>query len=262
MKQLLIVIFLLSGIAPLYNICSGQSQKYVILKLDDIVAASNGQIISDRWERVSDYLETKKIKAAFGIIGFSLEEDNPAYFNWITERANRGLIEFWNHGFWRRTQNDSIGEFERSYEKQFYSLQMTNNLAKAKLGLNLTTWGPHWSGINEDTDRALSQIPEIKITFGVPDNPVHFKGFVIPRKINLEYPTHNPDFEAFKSAYLSRKDDLDWFYLQGHPMSWDDRRWENFVKIVEFLESEKVYFVTPSELLEIVTAKRQQGAKK
>lgn len=257
MKHLLIVIFLLFGIAPLYHTGNGQSQKYVVLKLDDVIAGSDGQIISDRWQRVSDYLEAKKIKAAFGIIGFSLEEDNPAYFRWITERAGRGFVEFWNHGFRRRTQSDSIGEFEHGYGEQLYSLQMTNNLAKAKLGLALATWGPHWSGVNADTDRALSQIPEIKITFGFPDDPVHFKGVVIPRKINLEYPTHNPDFEAFKSAYLNREGDLDCFYLQGHPMSWDDTRWENFVKIVEFLESEKVNFVTPAELLDIMAGKRE-----
>ena len=39
-------------------------------------------------------------------------------------------------------------------------------------------------------------------------------------------------------------------------MSWDDKRWENFVKIVEFLESEKVCFVTPSELVGILTEKK------
>ncbi|MDR2815968.1 MAG: hypothetical protein LBB62_04625 [Proteiniphilum sp.] len=229
--------------------CSNQPEKIVILKLDDVVAGTDGRFISERWQRVSDYLEEKNIKASFGIIGFSLEEDNPGYFKWITDRAGRGMIEFWNHGFWQRTQNDSVGEFERSYEEQLQALQRTDSLAKAKLKLNLTAWGPHWSGTNEATDRALSQMPRIQVTFGVPQNPVYFKGVVIPRKIDLEYPTHNPDFEAFKTAYLSKRDELDYFYLQGHPMSWDETRWNNFIQIIEFLESEGVRFLTPSEFL-------------
>ena len=40
--------------------------------------------------------------------------------------------------------------------------------------------------------------------------------------------------------------------MQGHPASWDDTRWENFVKIIEYLEKEGVRFVTPSELYKIL----------
>lgn len=225
-----------------------QKTKQVILKLDDVVAGPDGKAISDRWQRVADYLEGKQIKAAFGIIGYSLVEDNPAYFQWITDRASRGWVEFWNHGFWMRSGTDTTGEFERSYDEQLRALHLTDSLAKAKLGLNLTTWGPHWSGTNEDTDLALSRTPRIRITFGYPPHPVHFKGVVLPRNINLEYPVHNPDFDAFLEAYQGRWKDLDYFFLQGHPMSWDETRWENFVRVIEFLESEGVRFVTPSEL--------------
>lgn len=227
----------------------GQQKKLVILKLDDVIAGTDGRVISERWQRVADYLEGKKIKAAFGIIGFSLQEDNPAYFQWITERANRGLIEFWNHGFWRRTLNDSIGEFERGFEEQFSALRMTDSLARAKLGLELNVWGPHWSGTNEATDRALAQMPQIHMALGAPENPVHFKGTVLPYQIRLEYPTHNPDFEAFKTAYQAKKNELGIFYLQGHPMSWDDKRWNNFIKIIELPESEGVTFIKPSDIL-------------
>lgn len=243
-KLAILILFSLFGGA-----CYGQQEKLVILKLDDVIAGTDGRVISERWQRVSDYLEGKNIKAAFGIIGFSLQEDNPAYFRWITERADRGLIEFWNHGFWRRTLNDSIGEFERGFEEQLYALRMTDSLARAKLGLDLQVWGPHWSGTNEDTDRALAQMPQIRIALGAPENPAHFKGIVLPSIIRLEYPTHNPDFEAFKAAYLAKKNELGLFYLQGHPMSWDDERWKNFVRIIEFIESEGVRFIKPSDIL-------------
>ncbi len=246
------VIFGVSGTEPKGETLSEaknrqQTPKLVVLKLDDVVAGPAGHIVPERWQRVSDYLEGKRIKAAFGIIGFSLVNDNPAYFKWITDRAARGYIEFWNHGFRQRAQND-VGEFERSYADQLYSLRMTDSLAKAKLGLQLSVWGPHWSATNEDTDRALAQMPQIRMTFGYPPKAVHYKGIVLPRTIDLEYPTHNPDFEAFKKAYRAKQKELDYFFLQGHPNSWDDARWANFVKIIEFLQAEGVRFVTPSEL--------------
>jgi len=222
-------------------------QKFVILKLDDVTAGEGGEVVSARWQRVADFLEEKQIKAGFGVIGFSLEGDNPEYFKWITDRAERGFIEFWNHGYYNRTKGDTIGEFEGTYEQQLRALQLTDSLAESKLGLRFTVWGPHWSGTNEDTDRALSQT-QISMTLGYPVNPVHYKGYVVPHNLDMEYPVHNPDFKEFVKAYRGKWKNLEFFYLQGHPNSWDDTRWENFVKIVEFLESENVKFVTPTEL--------------
>jgi len=239
-----------------------KSPTLVVLKLDDVVTEEEGEVVSERWQRVSDFLEENQIKASFGVIGYTLVDDNPAYFKWITDRAARGYIEFWNHGFLYRTQNAdgtfepqyAVGEFQRSYEEQLYSLRITDSLAKAKLGLDLPVWGPHWSGMNEATDSALTQMPQIRMIFGYETPFKLYKGFVFRNTVDIEFPVHNPDFEKFKEAYHARKFDPDYFYMQGHPRSWDDARWENFVKIIEFLKTENVRFVTPSELLEILNA--------
>ncbi len=127
---------------------------------------------------------------------------------------------------------------------------MTDSLAKVKLGLDMPVWGPHWSGTNEDTDRALAAMPQIRLIMEAPRHPVHFKGIMLPGRISIEHPIHNPNFEAFKKAYLEKKHELSLFYLQGHPLSWDEERWENFVRIIEFLESEGVSFIKPSDILE------------
>jgi len=229
-----------------------KSPKLCVLKLDDVVAGNGGQVVPERWQRVADYLEGKKIKSSMGIIGASLIDDNPAYFKWITDRAARGYIEFWNHGYRFRSDNDPIGEFEGEYDEQIRALHLTDSLAKAKLGLNLTVWGPHWSASNEHTDLALSKTPQIRMTFGYPPITVHYKGYVFPRSVDIEYPTHNPDFETFKKAYETRKPTFDFFFLQGHPNSWDELRWEIFTKIIDFLEAEGVRFVTPSELYDFL----------
>jgi len=234
-----------------------QPPKLVVLKLDDVVVGGRERIVSERWQRVADFLEGKKIKSSMGVIGYSLVEDNPAYFKWITDRAERGIVEFWNHGFRPRSAEEEFGEFEGDYDEQINALRKTDRLAKEKLGLDLPVWGPHYSGTNEHTDRALSEMPQILMTFGYPPRVELYKGFVFRNTINIEYPTHNTDFEAFKKSYEERKNRFDYFYMQGHPNSWDEVRWENFVKIIEFLEKEKVRFVTPSELLEeLVRQKR------
>lgn len=222
-------------------------KRYVILKLDDVVDDPKTQIVSERWIRVTNFIKDRKIKAAYGVIGYSLVNDNPPYFQWIKDLAIEGQIEFWNHGFKARKAEDPYGEFELDYESQLRSLFLTDSLAKAKLGLTFNTWGPHWSGTNESTDRALTQIPSIEITFGYPPEAKHFKGMILPRLIDLEYPTHNPDFNAFHAAYKDLGTIPFLSYLQGHPNSWDQDRWDNFVKIIDFLITEGVEFITPSE---------------
>ncbi|MCD7937006.1 MAG: hypothetical protein LUG98_09120 [Tannerellaceae bacterium] len=229
-----------------------QDRKIVLLKLDDVHYGNNGAAVPPRWDKVADYLEGKQIKAGFGIIGYSLAEDHPGYFQWIKDRADRGYIEFWNHGYYNRGDGDTIGEFERSYEEQYRALFLTDSLAKANLGLTLRVWGPHWSSTNEDTDRALSNMPGIRMTLGSPRNPEYFKGYVFPNNLQMEYPVHNPNFDEFVKSYKGEWKDLDFFYLQGHPNSWDDTRWDNFVRIIEFLESENVRFVTPTEFMELM----------
>lgn len=236
------------------------AQKLVVLKLDDLVAGTKGVAVPERFQRVADFLESKNIKYSLGVLGYSLLEDNPVYFTWITDRAERGSVEFWNHGLLQRKQNPdgtfepqyAVDEFLRSYAEQLHSLTTVDSLAKAKLGLEFSVWGPHWSNANLDTDRALAQVGTIKMTFGYPPVVEQYKGFVLRNRIDIEYPTHNPDYEAFLINYAKKSKEWDYFYMQGHPASWDDTRWENFIKIIEYLEKEGVRFVTPSELYKIL----------
>ena len=229
------------------------SPKLVVLKFDDVVAGRDGHVVSERWQRVADFLEGKKIKASMGVIGWSLIDYNSAYFKWITDRATPcGYIEFWNHGYQNRRPEDVNGEFERSYEEQLYYFRMTDSLAYARLGIQFAVWGPHYSSDNEFTDLAIAQLPQIRMTFTYPRKAVHYKGFVLKNRLNFEFPTSNPDFEAFMKEYLVKSKDWEYFFMQGHPNNWDETRWQNFVKVIEFLEKEGVRFVTPTELYVIL----------
>lgn len=226
-------------------------RKVCLLKLDDVHYGDNGETVPPRWNRLMDYLVANNQKVGLGIIGYSLADGPQDFFDWIKHYDAMPNIEFWAHGFRNRMSMDEEGEMEKPYNEQYRSLFMTDSLAKARLGITLSTWGPHWTGVNTDTDIALSRIPSIRLALGNPKGAKHFKGYVFETPLWMEYPVHNPNYDEFVKHYRELGDSLGCFYLQGHPNSWDDTRWDNFTRIIEFLHGEGVLFVTPSELMAI-----------
>jgi peptidoglycan/xylan/chitin deacetylase (PgdA/CDA1 family) len=237
------------GVSAADTAAAKTTGKVIILKLDDVTphGAHGRAPVSPRWQRVADYLEKSNIRASFGIIGSSLEQDNQAYFDWIKDLHRKGSIEFWNHGYKDRNGADKAGEFEGSFQEQAAALQKTQALAKQKLGIELKAFGPHWSGTNENTEKALATTPEIKIWFYGPKDS---KKFVFERVLTLEFPTFVPDPDKFKEFYERRALDKPCLALQGHPNQWTDQRWQGFLKIIEFLKSKGCVFMTPSEYME------------
>ena len=223
----------------------------ILLKLDDVVAGhlNFAGPVSTRWQRVADYLTTNRIKGSFGIIGESLEKDNPAYFKWIKDIQQAGLIEFWMHGYHMKKANEP-GEFEQgAFEEQKAILEKSQRLAQEKLGFALTAFGPHWSGTTDATDQALEPEAEIKIWLYGPKKPKYFSRLSVERVMALENPTFVPDPAKFKETYEKIAAAREVLALQGHPDQWDDERWPGFLEIVEFLKSKNVEFMTPSEYL-------------
>ena len=227
---------------------SEKAPQIIVLKLDDVTThGGRGNVpVSPRWQRVTDFIETNQLKASYGIIGWSLEQDHPAYFTWIKDLHNKGIIEFWNHGYRDRKDGDKAGEFEGPFTEQKAALEKTQRLAKEKLGIELRAFGPHWSGTNADTAKALEGVPEIKMCFY---DPKGARQFVFERVLVLEHPTFVPDFDKFKQLYEKNGKDKACLALQGHPNAWDDKRWAGFVKIIEFLKAKGCVFMTPSEYL-------------
>lgn len=227
----------------------------ILLKLDDVIARRVGkQPVSDRWLRVHDYLKANNIKGSFGIITESLEKDNPLYFNWLKEVQAAGLIEFWMHGYHMKTASEP-GEFENgTAEEQRAILAKGERLAKEKLGFTLPAFGPHWSGTTDATDEAMEKVPEVTIWLYGPEKPKFYKRLSIPRVMALENPTFVPDAEKFRTFYEAKAVKKEVLVLQGHPDQWDDKRWEGFTKIIDFLKTKNVVFMTPSEYLKKVSS--------
>jgi peptidoglycan/xylan/chitin deacetylase (PgdA/CDA1 family) len=221
----------------------------IILKLDDIAQDPNGPI-HPNWQRVTDYLEKNKIRAGMGIVCDSLEKDNPAYIKWIKDHHDKGLIEFWCHGYRSRTAEDKTGEFDvGTAAEQQAILEKCQKLAKEKLGFDLPAFGPHWSGTTDATDQALQAIPEIKIWLWGPAKPKFFTGLCIRRVVGLEDPIFVPDANKFQASYRRVGAREKVLVLQGHAAAWNDAGWAGFVKIIEFLQSQNCAFMTPSEYL-------------
>jgi hypothetical protein len=250
----LIVVFLALAVTLLSRVNAADpatKQQVILLKLDDVVAGhlNFAGPVSTRWQRIADYLTTNRIKGSFGIICESLEKDNPAYFKWIKDIQQAGLIEFWMHGYHMKKASEP-GEFEQgTFEEQKAILEKSQKLAKEKLGFALTAFGPHWSGTTEATDQALEAESDIQIWLYGPKKPKYFSRLSIERVMALENPTFVPDPAKFKESYEKSAATREVLVLQGHPDQWDDGHWPGFVEIVDFLNSKNVVFMTPSEYL-------------
>jgi len=220
----------------------------IILKLDDLTSRPH----NDGWQRCLDFLSQRQIKCSAGIIGYSLEGEHPDYFSWIKEQQQSGRIEFWCHGFMKRSASDKAGEFEGTYEMQKAALEKCQRLAQEKLGFTFKAFGPHWSNTNAGTVRALREIPEFTTwMYGNPKDKDASGKYIYPRYLALEHTTFVPDVERFKEKFEKLVPGHDVLVLQGHPMAWGkDRRWENFVAIIDFLQSRNCEFMTVSEYYE------------
>ncbi len=224
----------------------------LLLKLDDMHCGEQGCAVPWRWQRTADYLVGNRIPANLGIIGYSLAENRADYLDWLRKMNQNDNIEFWNHGYFNRWIPEGPGEFESDLESQMRALALTDSLAKANLGFTLRAFGPHWTECNEHLDSALASVNSIELVFGMPSMPAmqKYSGRLIPLNILLENPVFTPDFQKFVVDYYGKWRALDTFYLQGHPNGWDDDRFEQFKKIIAFLQADGVNFTTISEYLD------------
>ncbi|MCW8130997.1 MAG: DUF2334 domain-containing protein [Planctomycetota bacterium] len=247
----------------------------IILKLDDVNVKSDSAALSGAWLRVVDYLEKKKIKGSLGIICNSLEHHNPAYLKWIKDVQARGMIEFWCHGYDHGVHTDDDGKMynefnHRTYEEQKERFEKSQKLAKEKLGFALPVFGPpggvYTASQDANTAKAMTDVPELKVWLY--PTPIDESGkklneqgkvLVLDRvwEVGLESKVGQPDLKKLTDGYAKWAGKRAYFVLQGHAAQWDKAKWEEFVKIVEFLESKRCVFMTPSEYAASLSKKKE-----
>ena len=246
----------------------------IILKLDDVNVSNRGAPISPRWLRVAEYIEKNKLKAAFGIICTSLEKDNQAYLRWIRDLRQRGAIEFWFHGYDHAVHSVSGTQFNefngRSYEDQKQRFDRSQRLAKECLGFAFHAFGPG-GGVGNglfdaNTIRVMAEESEMRIwlypqPLDEPGKKLEARGKVVILDrvwaVNLESKPGLPDYQRLIDGY-AKYPQRKYFVLQGHPNKWsEERRWDEFVKIIEFLQARGCPFMTPSEYVASLSGGRK-----
>lgn len=233
------------------NSKSSQSTPVVILKLDDL-KFDRKNVVDPGWTQVIEYLNEQNIVGTIGLIGNSLTRNTPDYFEWIKQRDAEGY-EIWHHGYCHCRWDENgqqVREFQGSdFELQQQHLLDTQRLAKQKLGITFTTFGAPYNATDKNTAAILEQMDDIKIWL-FKDSQYPSTKYVLNRvrQVNIEYPVHVPDFNKFKSGFNKHRD-KDVLVIQGHPRSWvdDASRFEEFKKIIAYLQSENVQFTTPHQ---------------
>ncbi len=221
-------------------------QQLIILKADDFVYDYQ-KVISSRWKRFIDFIAHKNIKASLGIVGNSINYGNDEFYESTKKINSSGYFEFWNHGYSHKLnatniQGEKYCEFQGTpVEYQKAHLLRTQKLAKERLGIDLHAFGAPGNAIDINTITTVDETSEINIWFfGFEE----YTKLVLERTVDIEFPTFNPDYEKFINNYRSEKEYL---VLQIHPNSWDRDQFAEFEKIIDYLISQDVMFVTPSE---------------
>ena len=222
---------------------ANNKKQIIILKADDFV-------FSEKWTRFITYIENRNIKVSLGVVGKEL--NNESLCDWIKLLSQNNNIEFWNHGLTHDCYDQGISEFQgTSYEDQLTHLLETQRLFKEKFGIIVHTFGAPCNAIDENTSQALTDIEEIKIWYYGKKDSVKLH---LERKGEIESPVSHPNYNEFINRYNgNRLDQYEYLALQIHPGFWDDDGWEEFEKIIDFLDQREVVYMTPFEYYQSVT---------
>lgn len=214
------------------------SKQVVILKLDDL-KNTNYPV----FQNIADYVQEKGIKASFGVIGNTLEDDGQkqAYYDAIGNWDKNG-IEIWHHGY-----EHVITEYNASpFEAQMESFGKTVNLLKEKTGIHVRSFGSPYNNSDATTVQVLNQFPGVKVKMLARDPQEEGKQLNLNTRADMETEPGVVDYDTFVNNYMSYKNSPH-IVLQGHPGMWDAHSLSEFKKIVDYLLSENVEFLTPYE---------------
>ncbi|MFA6960983.1 MAG: DUF2334 domain-containing protein [Opitutaceae bacterium] len=230
----------------------------VVLKVDDL--ATGGGNVPRGWKRITDFAIERKIKLSIGIITQSLGTANPSYINYIKDLQKTGLFEFWFHGWDHKQWEENGRKFQEfkgtSYEHQKTSFVKSQALAQEKLGFTFSAFGSPFNSMDENTFKVFAEDPEMKVfLYANRGDQPKIPGKVILERVggvNIEDPLFVPNADKFIAGYLKNAKDRSYYVIQGHPNQWDDARWAEFVRLIDYLQQNHIPIVTPTEAAALV----------
>jgi peptidoglycan/xylan/chitin deacetylase (PgdA/CDA1 family) len=207
--------------------------------------------VHDRWQRVVDFAHERGIKIDLGVVANSLEGDKPAYFQWIKDQRATGRVGFWWHGWdhaeWKEGEKRLFEFGGTSYEHQRKHLEDSQRLAREKLGFPFVAFGAPFNVTDATTVRVLGEDKELRVwMYGPPDATAD--KIVLGRAfaVNIEQPTFVANYPEFIEGYAHNRG-AGYFVIQGHPMQWNDERFDHFTRIIDFLIGQRAEFVFAEE---------------
>lgn len=244
--------WLVIGLASLVPLRGAEAASpCVVLKLDDMRADATGAV-PPRWARVIELIESRALRASIGVICDSLEADRPRYLAELRRLGVSDRFELWHHGYDHRKREEAgrtLLEFKGEDEaRQREHLERGSRLAREKLGVVFTTFGALFNATDAATARVLAEQPEITVwLYGDAKAPAGKHVAACVPGVNIEQPVHVPNLAALKTGLEKRPREA-CYVIQGHPNSWDDAAFAEFVRIVDFLAERGAVFLLPREL--------------
>jgi hypothetical protein len=156
------------------------------------------------------------------------------------------------------------------YEYQKAAFVRSREALGLRLGLKLRTYSEHWHGGDATTARCVAEEPDLRVwmCWGWKDRDLR-RRVVQPDRLILDdlsvtiecadpanWTPGYVNFDEFRKGFAGHEADPV-LVLQGHPWSWTDTsskpdrtgavldRWEEFRKIVAFLQERGCRFTTP-----------------
>lgn len=212
--------------------------KKIIIKCDDLCGMTNKVIKLDK------IIKKYKMKVSWGVIGYSLESPSPNYKNFLLEPNN--TYHFFNHGYYHNVGPNDY-EFDGPAESDQYELiiktnELYNNITKKKLN----TFGAPCNHIDNNTNLALSKIPDIKFWYYGKDNESNTN---LIRSLNIETDIGCPNFKFFIEQVRNAKIINNPLILQCHPNAFEKKHFLELKLIIRFLLKNNCKFITPDDLI-------------
>lgn len=225
------------------NFYQRDKKQVIILKADDV-------LYSNASTRYTDYIEKNNLKTSLGIVAKYLNSKD--YCEWLKSLSKKINYEIWNHGYTHALTENNTSDFcGIPFDDQLSNLRNSQEIFNSRIGITCSTWGAPGNFHDINTIRALSEDDNIDIwLYGNPKS----EKFILHRFGNIEFPTGYPDYNTFVKKYNENNlHQLECLTFQLHPNYWNEKYFEEFKKVIDFLITKDVIFMTPTEYYNSVT---------
>ena len=201
-----------------------------------------------------------------------MEENCAPAKKWIAERREKGCVSFWLHGWdhaiWTAPDGKRYNEMvHRTEDEAFARFAKCQAIAEKEFGFKFRAYGPaggiYGASIDAEALKALKREKDIKVVFypqPADKASAQYEGdpdlLILDRvwAVNMESSVGCADYQKFLNGYAKNLD-RKFFFLQSHPAAWDDARFAEFTKIIDYLRDRGTKFMTPEEYYDSVCGK-------